>query len=153
MSYTAPDEKGFFGEFGGSFVSETLVRALDELKIAYAKAKNDPAFWEQFHRDLALYVGRPTPVYYAERLSQHLNGAKIYLKREDLNHSGAHKINNTIGQALLAKKMGKKRVIAETGAGQHGVATATVAARFGMECTVFMGSDDIQRQAPNVYRM
>ena len=153
MSYTAPDEKGFFGEFGGSFVSETLVRALDELKIAYAQAKNDPAFWEQFHRDLALYVGRPTPVYYAERLSQHLNGAKIYLKREDLNHSGAHKINNTIGQALLAKKMGKKRVIAETGAGQHGVATATVAARFGMECTVFMGSDDIQRQAPNVYRM
>ena len=117
MSYIAPDEKGFFGEFGGSFVSETLVRALDELKIAYAKAKNDPAFWEQFHRDLALYVGRPTPVYYAERLSQHLNGAKIYLKREDLNHSGAHKINNTIGQALLAKKMGKKRVIAETGAG------------------------------------
>lgn len=153
MSYIAPDEKGFFGEFGGSFVSETLVRALDELKIAYAKAKNDPAFWEQFHRDLALYVGRPTPVYYAERLSQHLNGAKIYLKREDLNHSGAHKINNTIGQALLAKKMGKKRVIAETGAGQHGVATATVAARFGMECTVFMGSDDIQRQLPNVYRM
>lgn len=153
MSYTAPDEKGFFGEFGGSFVSETLVRALDELKIAYAQAKNDPAFWAEFQRDLALYVGRPTPVYYAERLSQHLNGAKIYLKREDLNHSGAHKINNTIGQALLAKKMGKKRVIAETGAGQHGVATATVAARFGMECTVFMGADDIQRQAPNVYRM
>ncbi|MBR7001331.1 MAG: tryptophan synthase subunit beta [Neisseriaceae bacterium] len=153
MSYTAPDEKGFFGEFGGSFVSETLVRALDELKVAYAQAKNDPAFWAEFQRDLALYVGRPTPVYYAERLSQHLNGAKIYLKREDLNHSGAHKINNTIGQALLAKKMGKKRVIAETGAGQHGVATATVAARFGMQCTVFMGSDDIQRQAPNVYRM
>lgn len=153
MSYTAPDEKGFFGEFGGSFVSETLVRALDELKIAYAQAKNDPAFWAEFQRDLALYVGRPTPVYYAERLSQHLNGAKIYLKREDLNHSGAHKINNTIGQALLAKKMGKKRVIAETGAGQHGVASATVAARFGMQCTVFMGADDIQRQAPNVYRM
>lgn len=153
MSYTAPDEKGFFGEFGGSFVSETLVRALDELKIAYAQAKNDPAFWAEFQRDLALYVGRPTPVYYAERLSQHLNGAKIYLKREDLNHSGAHKINNTVGQALLAKKMGKKRVIAETGAGQHGVATATVAARFGMQCTVFMGADDIQRQAPNVYRM
>lgn len=153
MSYFAPDEKGFFGEFGGSFVSETLVRALDELKIAYAQAKNDPAFWAEFQRDLALYVGRPTPVYYAERLSQHLNGAKIYLKREDLNHSGAHKINNTIGQALLAKKMGKKRVIAETGAGQHGVATATVAARFGMDCTVFMGADDIIRQAPNVYRM
>ncbi|MBR5939708.1 MAG: tryptophan synthase subunit beta, partial [Neisseriaceae bacterium] len=153
MSYIAPDEKGFFGEFGGSFVSETLIRALDELKIAYAQAKNDPAFWREFHRDLALYVGRPTPIYYAERLSQHLGGAKIYLKREDLNHSGAHKINNTIGQALLAKKMGKKRVIAETGAGQHGVATATVAARFGMECTVFMGADDIQRQAPNVYRM
>lgn len=153
MNYQAPDEKGFFGEFGGSFVSETLVRALDELKIAYAQAKNDPAFWAEFQRDLALYVGRPTPVYYAERLSQHLNGAKIYLKREDLNHSGAHKINNTIGQALLAKKMGKKRVIAETGAGQHGVASATVAARFGMQCTVFMGADDIQRQAPNVYRM
>ncbi|MBQ9682151.1 MAG: tryptophan synthase subunit beta [Neisseriaceae bacterium] len=153
MSYTAPDEKGFFGEFGGSFVSETLVRALDELKIAYAQAKNDSAFWAEFQRDLALYVGRPTPVYYAERLSQHLNGAKIYLKREDLNHSGAHKINNTIGQALLAKKMGKKRVIAETGAGQHGVASATVAARFGMQCTVFMGADDILRQAPNVYRM
>ena len=153
MSYIAPDEKGFFGEFGGSFVSETLIRALDELKIAYAQAKRDPAFWREFHRDLALYVGRPTPIYYAERLSQHLGGAKIYLKREDLNHSGAHKINNTIGQALLAKKMGKKRVIAETGAGQHGVATATVAARFGMECTVFMGADDIQRQAPNVYRM
>lgn len=153
MSYTAPDEKGFFGEFGGSFVSETLVRALDELKIAYAQAKNDPAFWAEFQRDLALYVGRPTPIYYAERLSQHLNGAKIYLKREDLNHSGAHKINNTVGQALLAKKMGKKRVIAETGAGQHGVASATVAARFGMQCTVFMGADDIQRQLPNVYRM
>lgn len=153
MNYQAPDEKGFFGEFGGSFVSETLVRALDELKIAYAQAKNDPAFWAEFQRDLALYVGRPTPVYYAERLSQHLNGAKIYLKREDLNHSGAHKINNTVGQALLAKKMGKKRVIAETGAGQHGVASATVAARFGMQCTVFMGADDILRQAPNVYRM
>lgn len=153
MNYQAPDEKGFFGEFGGSFVSETLVRALDELKIAYAQAKNDPAFWAEFQRDLALYVGRPTPVYYAERLSQHLGGAKIYLKREDLNHSGAHKINNTIGQALLAKKMGKKRVIAETGAGQHGVATATVAARFGMQCTVLMGADDILRQAPNVYRM
>ncbi|MBQ9183480.1 MAG: tryptophan synthase subunit beta [Neisseriaceae bacterium] len=153
MSYSAPDNRGFFGEFGGSFVSETLIRALDELKIAYAQAKNDPAFWAEFNRDLALYVGRPSPIYYAERLSQHLNGAKIYLKREDLNHSGAHKINNTIGQALLARRMGKKRVIAETGAGQHGVASATVAARFGMQCTVFMGADDIQRQAPNVYRM
>ncbi|MBQ9260352.1 MAG: tryptophan synthase subunit beta [Neisseriaceae bacterium] len=153
MSYSAPDNRGFFGEFGGSFVSETLVRALDELKIAYAQAKNDPQFWAEFNRDLALYVGRPSPIYYAERLSQHLGGAKIYLKREDLNHSGAHKINNTIGQALLAKRMGKKRVIAETGAGQHGVASATVAARFGMQCTVFMGADDIQRQAPNVYRM
>ena len=153
MSYSAPDNRGFFGEFGGSFVSETLIRALDELKIAYAQAKNDPAFWAEFNRDLALYVGRPSPIYYAERLSQHLGGAKIYLKREDLNHSGAHKINNTIGQALLAKRMGKKRVIAETGAGQHGVASATVAARFGMQCTVFMGADDIQRQAPNVYRM
>lgn len=153
MSYIAPDEKGFFGEFGGSFVSETLIRALDELKIAYAQAKNDPQFWAEFNRDLALYVGRPSPIYYAERLSQHLGGAKIYLKREDLNHSGAHKINNTIGQALLARRMGKKRVIAETGAGQHGVASATVAARFGMQCTVFMGADDIQRQLPNVYRM
>ena len=153
MSYSAPDNRGFFGEFGGSFVSETLIRALDELKIAYAQAKNDPQFWAEFNRDLALYVGRPSPIYYAERLSQHLGGAKIYLKREDLNHSGAHKINNTIGQALLARRMGKKRVIAETGAGQHGVASATVAARFGMQCTVFMGADDIQRQAPNVYRM
>ena len=153
MSYSAPDNRGFFGEFGGSFVSETLIRALDELKIAYAQAKNDPQFWAEFNRDLALYVGRPSPIYYAERLSQHLGGAKIYLKREDLNHSGAHKINNTIGQALLAKRMGKKRVIAETGAGQHGVASATVAARFGMQCTVFMGADDIVRQAPNVYRM
>ena len=153
MSYSAPDNRGFFGEFGGSFVSETLIRALDELKIAYAQAKNDPQFWAEFNRDLALYVGRPSPIYYAERLSQHLSGAKIYLKREDLNHSGAHKINNTIGQALLAKRMGKKRVIAETGAGQHGVASATVAARFGMQCTVFMGADDIQRQLPNVYRM
>ncbi len=153
MTYSAPDKYGFFGEFGGSFVSETLIKALDELKIAYRNAKNDPEFWATFHRDLRLYVGRPSPVYYAKRLSRHLGGAKIYLKREDLNHSGAHKINNTIGQALLAKKMGKKRVIAETGAGQHGVASATVAARFGMECTVFMGADDIIRQAPNVYRM
>ncbi|MBR6026958.1 MAG: tryptophan synthase subunit beta [Neisseriaceae bacterium] len=153
MTYNSPDKYGFFGEFGGSFVSETLIKALDELKIAYQEAKNDPEFWATFHRDLRLYVGRPSPIYYAKRLSRHLGGAKIYLKREDLNHSGAHKINNTIGQALLAKKMGKKRVIAETGAGQHGVASATVAARFGMECTVFMGADDIQRQAPNVYRM
>ncbi|MDO5687481.1 MAG: tryptophan synthase subunit beta [Neisseria sp.] len=152
-NYSFPDENGFFGQFGGTYVSETLMAALDELRHAYAAAKQDPAFWAEYHRDLRHYVGRPSPVYHAERLSQHLGGAQIYLKREDLNHSGAHKINNTIGQALLARRMGKKRVIAETGAGQHGVASATVAARFGMECTVFMGADDIERQAPNVFRM
>ncbi|WP_037586598.1 tryptophan synthase subunit beta [Stenoxybacter acetivorans] len=152
-SYTAPDENGFFGQHGGMYVSETLIAALTELKQEYAKAKADPEFWACFYHDLKYYVGRPSPVYHAERLSKHLGGAQIYLKREDLNHSGAHKINNTIGQALLAQRMGKKRVIAETGAGQHGVASATVAARFGMECVVFMGAEDIQRQAPNVYRM
>lgn len=150
---TSPDENGFFGQHGGAYVPETLVAPLEELRLAYAKAKQDPEFWAEFRRDLNHYVGRPSPVYHAERLSQHLGGAQIYLKREDLNHSGAHKINNTIGQALLARRMGKKRVIAETGAGQHGVASATVAARFGMECTVFMGADDIIRQAPNVFRM
>lgn len=151
--YEYPDEQGFFGQHGGIFVSETLIAALTDLKKAYRQAKNDPAFWAQYQSDLKYYVGRPSPVYHAERLSQHLGGAQIYLKREDLNHSGAHKINNTIGQALLAKRMGKKHVIAETGAGQHGVAAATVAARFGMDCTVYMGSEDIQRQAPNVYRI
>lgn len=151
--YQAPDEQGFFGEHGGVFVAETLIPALQELAEAYRRAKNDPAFWAEFHRDLKHYVGRPSPVYHAERLSAHLGGAQIWLKREDLNHTGAHKVNNTIGQALLARRMGKKRVIAETGAGQHGVASATVAARFGMECHVYMGADDIERQAPNVFRM
>ena len=153
QDYHSPDENGFFGVHGGQYVSETLIAALAELKQAYAEAKQDPAFWAAFERDLKYYVGRPSPVYHAERLSRHLGGAQIYLKREDLNHSGAHKINNTIGQAVLAQRMGKMRVIAETGAGQHGVASATVAARFGMDCTVYMGAEDIQRQAPNVFRM
>ncbi|OOX78497.1 tryptophan synthase subunit beta [Snodgrassella alvi] len=152
-NYHYPDEQGFFGEHGGLFVSETLIAALAELKQVYYEAKADSAFWAQYHKDLKYYVGRPSPVYHARRLSDYLGGAQIYLKREDLNHTGAHKINNTIGQALLAQRMGKKRVIAETGAGQHGVASATVAARFGLECTVFMGTEDIRRQAPNVYRM
>jgi tryptophan synthase beta chain len=148
-----PDARGHFGPYGGRFVAETLMYALDELQAAYDKLKNDPAFQAEFDRDLAHYVGRPSPLYHAERWSRELGGAQIYLKREDLNHTGAHKVNNTIGQALLAKHMGKKRVIAETGAGQHGVATATVAARFGMDCVVFMGIDDVQRQSLNVYRM
>ncbi len=153
QNYQAPDSQSFFGEHGGVFVSETLIPALQELAAAYQEAKNDPAFWAAFRNDLKHYVGRPSPVYHAARLSEKLGGAQIWLKREDLNHTGAHKINNTIGQALLAKRMGKKRVIAETGAGQHGVASATVAARFGMECHVYMGADDIIRQAPNVFRM
>ena len=153
MTYQAPDQYGFFGEHGGVYVAETLIPALQELAQAYNQAKQDPEFWAEFRRDLKHYVGRPSPVYHAARLSAHLGGARIWLKREDLNHTGAHKINNTIGQALLAKRMGKKRVIAETGAGQHGVASATVAARFGMQCHVYMGADDIQRQAPNVFRM
>lgn len=153
QNYQAPNEQGFFGEHGGVYVAETLIPALQELAQAYAAAKQDPQFWAEFERDLKHYVGRPSPVYHAERLSKHLGGAQIWLKREDLNHTGAHKINNTIGQALLARRMGKKRVIAETGAGQHGVASATVAARFGMECHVYMGADDIIRQAPNVFRM
>lgn len=148
-----PDSKGFFGEFGGQFISETLMQAVLELENQYNKAKKDPEFWGEFDRDLSFYVGRPSPLYYAERLSCENGGAKIYLKREDLNHTGAHKINNTIGQALLAKRIGKKRIIAETGAGQHGVATATIAARLGLECIVYMGAKDIARQAPNVYRM
>ncbi len=152
-NYQAPDPQGFFGEHGGLYVSETLIPALQELAQAYEEAKNDPAFWEAYRHDLKHYVGRPSPVYHAERLSEHLGGAQIWLKREDLNHTGAHKVNNTIGQALLAKRMGKKNVIAETGAGQHGVASATVAARFGMNCRVYMGADDIQRQMPNVFRM
>jgi tryptophan synthase beta chain len=148
-----PDEHGHFGVYGGIFASETLMQALDELRDAYEKVKTDPAFQAQYDADLAQYVGRPSPLYFAERLTQQVGGAQIFLKREDLNHTGAHKINNTIGQGLLAKMMGKKRVIAETGAGQHGVASATVAARFGMECVVYMGAEDIVRQAPNVYRM
>ena len=148
-----PDEYGHFGVYGGVFASETLMQALDELRDAYEKVKTDKQFQAQFDEDLAQYVGRPSPLYFAKRLTKKVGGAKIYLKREDLNHTGAHKINNTIGQGLLAKMMGKKRIIAETGAGQHGVASATVAARFGMECVVYMGAEDIVRQAPNVYRM
>ena len=153
MAYSLPDERGHFGPYGGSFVAETLVPALEELKQAYAQARQDPAFLAEFHHDLKHYVGRPSPIYHAKRWSEKLGGAQIYLKREDLNHTGAHKVNNCIGQALLAKRMGKPRVIAETGAGQHGVASATVAARLGMECVVYMGSEDMKRQAANVYRM
>ncbi len=153
IDLTLPDERGHFGIFGGRFVSETLTAALDDLQQTYSKLRQDPDFWAEFDRDLAHYVGRPSPLYHAERLSAHCGGAQIYLKREDLNHTGAHKINNTIGQALLAKYMGKKKVIAETGAGQHGVASATVAARFGLECRVFMGAVDVERQKLNVYRM
>ncbi len=152
-AYNLPDKKGHFGPYGGVFVSETLIHALDELRDEYEKVRTDPAFIAEFESELKHYVGRPSPVYHARRLSEHAGGAQIWLKREDLNHTGAHKINNTIGQALLARKMGKKRIIAETGAGQHGVASATVAARFGMECVVYMGSEDIKRQSTNVFRM
>ena len=148
-----PDKEGRFGEFGGKYVSETLISALDELENTYKKIKSNKAFQKEVIRDLNDFVGRPSPLYYAERWSKKLGGAKVFLKREDLNHTGAHKINNTVGQVLLAKKMGKKRVIAETGAGQHGVATATVAARHGLECVIFMGEEDIERQSLNVYRM
>ncbi|MFZ5698402.1 MAG: tryptophan synthase subunit beta [Pseudomonadota bacterium] len=148
-----PDARGHFGIYGGRFVSETLMAALEELESAYARLKDDPDFRAEFDRDLAFYVGRPSPLYHAERWSRILGGAQVYLKREDLNHTGAHKVNNTIGQALLAKFLGKPRVIAETGAGQHGVATATVAARLGLKCQVYMGSEDVQRQSLNVYRM
>jgi len=148
-----PDEHGHFGAYGGQFVAETLMLPLEELTAAYRRYFRDPEFQAELDRDLAQYVGRPSPLYHAERLSREVGGARIYLKREDLNHTGAHKINNTVGQALLAKRMGKTRVIAETGAGQHGVATATVAARLGMECVVYMGAEDIRRQAINVYRM
>jgi len=150
---TYPDEKGHFGPYGGRFVGETLMSAIYALEEAYNLYKNDPEFQAEMDRDLAEFVGRPSPIYLAENWSNSIGGAKIYLKREDLNHTGAHKINNTIGQALLAKRMGKKRVIAETGAGQHGVASATVAARLGMECIVYMGAEDVKRQAQNVYRM
>jgi len=151
--YDLPDEHGHFGKYGGVFVAETLIHALDELRQAYQHYRNDPEFQAEFAYELKHYVGRPCPIYHARRLSQQLGGAQILLKREDLNHTGAHKINNTVGQALLARRMGKPRVIAETGAGMHGVATATVAARYGMECVVYMGSQDIKRQATNVYRM
>lgn len=148
-----PDAKGHFGQYGGKYVSETLMGAISELEQAYRHYLQDPEFLAEFDEDLKSYVGRPSPLYFAERLTREVGGAQIYLKREDLNHTGAHKINNTVGQALLAKRMGKPRVIAETGAGQHGVASATVAARLGMQCTVYMGEEDIRRQAINVYRM
>jgi tryptophan synthase beta chain len=153
MNYQQPDERGHFGPYGGSFVAETLVHALDELKAAYQRYRSDAEFVAELRSELKHFVGRPTPIYHAARLSREIGGAQIYLKREDLNHTGAHKVNNTIGQALLAKRMGKPRVIAETGAGQHGVATATVCARYGMQCVVYMGSEDVKRQSPNVYRM
>ncbi len=151
--YDLPDARGHFGQYGGVFVAETLQAALLELKVEYEKTRTDLEFIAEFQRELKHYVGRPSPIYHAKRLSDDLGGAQIYLKREDLNHTGAHKINNTIGQALLARRMGKPRVIAETGAGQHGVASATVAARYGLECVVYMGSEDVKRQAQNVYRM
>ncbi len=158
LDYQQPDLKGHFGIYGGSFVSETLTHAINELKDTYAKYQHDPAFIAEFKSELAHFVGRPSPIYHAARMSREMadgkgNGAQIFLKREDLNHTGAHKINNTIGQAMLAKRMGKPRVIAETGAGQHGVATATICARYGLECVVYMGSEDVKRQSPNVYRM
>ena len=152
-AYNLPDNEGHFGQFGGSFVAETLVHALEELKAAYEKYSNDPEFLREFHYELKHFVGRPSPVYHAKRWSELLGGAQIWFKREDLNHTGAHKVNNCIGQILLARRLGKPRIIAETGAGQHGVATATVAARYGMECVVYMGSEDVRRQASNVYRM
>ena len=151
--YDLPDNTGHFGQYGGVFVAETLIDALDQLKAAYERYRNDPEFRAEFEYELKHYVGRPSPIYHARRWSEHFGGAQVYLKREDLNHTGAHKINNTVGQALLAKRMGKPRVIAETGAGQHGVASATVAARYGMKCVVYMGSEDVKRQAQNVYRM
>ncbi|HTP60589.1 MAG TPA: tryptophan synthase subunit beta [Burkholderiales bacterium] len=151
--YDLPDPRGHFGPYGGVFVAETLSHALDELREAYERCRREPAFMAEFHYELKHYVGRPSPVYHAKRWSELLGGAQIYLKREDLNHTGAHKVNNTIGQALLARHMGKQRIIAETGAGMHGVASATVAARFGMKCIVYMGSEDVKRQVQNVYRM
>src|SRR6187401_3586088 len=151
--YDLPDDTGHFGQYGGVFVAETLIQALDQLKAEYQRYRTDPDFRAEFEYELKHYVGRPSPVYHARRWSEHFGGAQIYLKREDLNHTGAHKINNTVGQALLAQRMGKPRVIAETGAGQHGGAAATVAARYGLECVVYMGSEDVKRQAQNVYRM
>ena len=151
--YDLPDSHGHFGPYGGVFVAETLIQALDELRLAYEKYRSDPEFMAEFRYDLKHYVGRPSPIYHCKRWSGLLGGAQIYLKREDLNHTGAHKINNTLGQAMLARRMGKPRIIAETGAGMHGVAAATVAARYGLECAVYMGSEDIRRQAANVHRM
>jgi len=152
-AYALPDERGHFGPYGGTFVAETLMEPLEELRAAYARYLRDPDFLAELDEDLRQYVGRPSPLYFAARLTERYGGARIYLKREDLNHTGAHKINNTVGQALLARRLGKTRVIAETGAGQHGVATATVAARLGLECVVYMGVEDMKRQAINVYRM
>ena len=153
FDYHQPDARGHFGPYGGSFISETLTHAIQELKDAYAKYQHDPAFLAEFHYELKHFVGRPSPIYHAARTSREMGGAQIFLKREDLNHTGAHKINNVIGQAMLAKRMGKPRIIAETGAGQHGVATATICARYGLECVVYMGAEDVKRQSPNVYRM
>jgi tryptophan synthase beta chain len=152
-NYQQPDPSGHFGIYGGSFISETLTQAVNELTAAYARYQHDPAFLAEFQDELAHFVGRPSPIYHAARMSREQGGAQIFLKREDLNHTGAHKINNTIGQAMLARRMGKTRIIAETGAGQHGVATATICARYGLECVVYMGSADVKRQSPNVYRM
>jgi tryptophan synthase beta chain len=153
LHYQQPDPTGHFGKYGGSFISETLTLAIEELQQAYARYQHDPEFIAEFKYELAHFVGRPSPIYHAARMSREQGGAQIYLKREDLNHTGAHKVNNTIGQAMLARRMGKPRVIAETGAGQHGVATATICARYGLECVVYMGSEDVKRQSPNVYRM
>ena len=153
FDYHQPDARGHFGPYGGSFISETLTHAIAELKQAYAKYQHDPAFLAEFHYELKHFVGRPSPIYHAARTSREMGGAQIFLKREDLNHTGAHKINNVIGQAMLARRMGKPRIIAETGAGQHGVATATICARYGLECVVYMGAEDVKRQSPNVYRM
>jgi len=153
FEYSQPDPSGHFGPYGGSFVAETLTHAIEELKAAYEHYRQDPEFQREFRHELKHFVGRPSPIYHAARTSREVGGAQIWLKREDLNHTGAHKINNTIGQALLARRMGKPRIIAETGAGQHGVATATICARYGLECIVYMGAEDVKRQSPNVYRM
>ena len=153
LNYQQPDARGHFGPYGGTFVAETLIHALHELEALYARYRNEPEFQREYRHELKHFVGRPSPIYHAARTSREIGGAQIHLKREDLNHTGAHKINNTIGQALLARRMGKPRVIAETGAGQHGVATATICARYGLECVVYMGSEDVKRQSPNVYRM
>ena len=152
MTYNQPNNKGFYGQFGGQFVPETLMTAVKQLEEAYVDSKKDPLFQAELKELLKDYVGRENPLYYAKRLTEYAGGAKIYLKREDLNHTGAHKINNALGQVLLAKKMGKNKVIAETGAGQHGVASATAAALFGMECTIYMGEEDVKRQSLNVFR-